>query len=167
MIASDLRISVKTVDNHRYNIFKKLGFGSVVDVVRYALKAGLAACLALTASAATISWDAPTEGVPHHYHLYQISTNGWTLVKSITNATTATFTNGPGVRLGLTAVSADGWESEMVTSDNPGRPAKIRLTLQSSQYPTGPWKDETNTVLVADMTLSESRFYRAVGDISR
>ena len=37
-IASELYISVGTVENHRYNLFKKLGVSNVVGAVKFALK---------------------------------------------------------------------------------------------------------------------------------
>ncbi len=37
-IASELYISLGTVENHRYNIFKKLGVSNVVGAVKFALK---------------------------------------------------------------------------------------------------------------------------------
>jgi DNA-binding NarL/FixJ family response regulator len=37
-VASDLGISVKTVETHRTNIMRKLGVHSVVELVRYAIK---------------------------------------------------------------------------------------------------------------------------------
>ena len=39
-IAENLRISIKTVDNHRTNLMAKLKLHSVVDLVRYAIKVG-------------------------------------------------------------------------------------------------------------------------------
>jgi DNA-binding NarL/FixJ family response regulator len=40
-VADRLMISEKTASNHRTNIMQKLGFGSIVDLVRYAEKNGL------------------------------------------------------------------------------------------------------------------------------
>lgn len=40
-IAERLRISIKTVENHRSNIMKKLDLSSAMDLVRYAAKLGL------------------------------------------------------------------------------------------------------------------------------
>jgi DNA-binding NarL/FixJ family response regulator len=37
-VASDLRISVKTVEAHRSSIMRKLGLKSVTDLVRYAIR---------------------------------------------------------------------------------------------------------------------------------
>ncbi len=37
-IAAALGISVKTVDSHRTNIMRRLGFRSVTDLVRYAIR---------------------------------------------------------------------------------------------------------------------------------
>lgn len=41
MIATELKISVKTVESHRENIISKLDVHSAVEMTRYALKAGL------------------------------------------------------------------------------------------------------------------------------
>lgn len=41
IIAADLGISIKTVDNHRTNLMNKLGLHSTAELVRYALKSGL------------------------------------------------------------------------------------------------------------------------------
>jgi DNA-binding NarL/FixJ family response regulator len=40
-IADRLNVSVKTVDTHRYQIFKKLNLRGIADLTRYALKEGL------------------------------------------------------------------------------------------------------------------------------
>lgn len=40
-VAAELHISVKTVETHRSNILKKLGFKSAADLARYAIRAGL------------------------------------------------------------------------------------------------------------------------------
>lgn len=40
-IASQLYISVKTVDTHRYRIMKKLDLHTIADLVRYAIRTGL------------------------------------------------------------------------------------------------------------------------------
>jgi DNA-binding NarL/FixJ family response regulator len=40
-IASELGISVKTVETHRAAIMRKLGFRSIVDLVRYAIREGI------------------------------------------------------------------------------------------------------------------------------
>jgi DNA-binding NarL/FixJ family response regulator len=37
-IASHLRISVKTVETHRATVMHKLGFKSITDLVRYAIR---------------------------------------------------------------------------------------------------------------------------------
>ncbi len=41
LIADRLCISPRTVDNHKNNIFRKLGINSTVEMVRYALKHGI------------------------------------------------------------------------------------------------------------------------------
>jgi DNA-binding NarL/FixJ family response regulator len=40
-IASRLGLGVKTVESHRYALMKRLGLGSVVSLVRYAIRVGL------------------------------------------------------------------------------------------------------------------------------
>jgi DNA-binding CsgD family transcriptional regulator len=40
-IASILGISVTTVDTHRVNLYRRMGFPSIVDVVHWALAKGL------------------------------------------------------------------------------------------------------------------------------
>ena len=114
-------------------------------------------------SAATLTWDAPVDSPTPvaYFKVYQLGSNNlWSVLKCVTNATTTTFTNGPGVKIGITAVSADGWESDMATSDNPSRPLRIRLTLQSASDPAGPWSTLTNMVAEFDVTESERRFFK-------
>jgi DNA-binding NarL/FixJ family response regulator len=40
-VAAQLKISVRTVESHRININRKLGFGSIADLVRYAIRHGM------------------------------------------------------------------------------------------------------------------------------
>lgn len=40
-IASKLNVSVRTIDTHKSNIFKKIGISSSLELVKYAVKAGL------------------------------------------------------------------------------------------------------------------------------
>ena len=42
-VASLLQISIRTVESHRINMSRKLGFNSVADLVRYAIRNGIAA----------------------------------------------------------------------------------------------------------------------------
>ena len=42
-IASKLKISVRTVESHRIHINRKLGFGSIAELVRYAIRQGIVA----------------------------------------------------------------------------------------------------------------------------
>jgi DNA-binding NarL/FixJ family response regulator len=42
-VASLLQISLRTVESHRFNMSRKLGFSSVADLVRYAIRNGIAA----------------------------------------------------------------------------------------------------------------------------
>jgi DNA-binding CsgD family transcriptional regulator len=42
-IGGALGISVKTVESHRARVMRKLGIHTVVELVRYAIKAGIAA----------------------------------------------------------------------------------------------------------------------------
>jgi len=41
--AMQLKISIRTVESHRINISRKLSFGSVADLVRYAIRNGIIA----------------------------------------------------------------------------------------------------------------------------
>ena len=41
-IAGKLKISVRTVESHRIHINRKLGFGSIAELVRYAIRHGIA-----------------------------------------------------------------------------------------------------------------------------
>ena len=42
-VAAGLKISIRTVETHRTNINRKMGFGSIADLVRYAVHHGLVA----------------------------------------------------------------------------------------------------------------------------
>lgn len=42
-IASDLKVSVKTVETHRQNVMKKLNLHSIADLTKYAIREGLTA----------------------------------------------------------------------------------------------------------------------------
>ena len=42
-VATLLQISIRTVESHRINISRKLGFSSIADLVRYAIRHGIAA----------------------------------------------------------------------------------------------------------------------------
>ena len=42
-VATLLQISIRTVESHRINMSRKLGFNSVADLVRYAIRNGIAA----------------------------------------------------------------------------------------------------------------------------
>jgi DNA-binding NarL/FixJ family response regulator len=42
-VAALLQISIRTVETHRLNISRKLGFSSIADLVRYAIRNGIAA----------------------------------------------------------------------------------------------------------------------------
>jgi len=46
--ATELRISVRTVETHRINMSRKLNFSSVADLVRYAIRNGIVTCLPLS-----------------------------------------------------------------------------------------------------------------------
>ena len=41
--ATQLRISIRTVESHRNNISRKLGFASIADLIRYAIRNGIVA----------------------------------------------------------------------------------------------------------------------------
>jgi DNA-binding NarL/FixJ family response regulator len=41
--ATELRISIRTVESHRNNISRKLGFATIADLVRYAIRNGIGA----------------------------------------------------------------------------------------------------------------------------
>jgi len=41
--AMQLQISIRTVESHRINISRKLGFSSIADLVRYAIRKGIVA----------------------------------------------------------------------------------------------------------------------------
>ena len=40
-IARKLNVSVRTIDTHKSNIFKKLSISSTLELVKYAVKAGI------------------------------------------------------------------------------------------------------------------------------
>ena len=40
-IAGNLNVSVRTIDTHKSNIFKKLSISSTLELVKYAVKAGI------------------------------------------------------------------------------------------------------------------------------
>jgi DNA-binding NarL/FixJ family response regulator len=42
-VAMQLQISIRTVESHRINISRKLGFSSIADLVRYAIRNGIVA----------------------------------------------------------------------------------------------------------------------------
>lgn len=116
---------------------------------------------------ATLEWDAnpPDENIQRYHVWTQTGTNAWTLLGTATNATSlqiATPTNR--VRFSVSAVNADGFESErssaleFIPPTPPKSAPRIRLTLQSSSDPSGPFGDVTN--VLADISFSPSAFYR-------
>lgn len=42
-VAMQLRISIRTVESHRNNMSRKLGFSSIADMIRYAIRSGIVA----------------------------------------------------------------------------------------------------------------------------
>lgn len=123
----------------------------------------LSACIS---PAATLEWDAnPPEENIHRYNIYTYTgTNTWTLLVTITNATTYTFpTPTNTTRFAVSALTMVGFESplsdavEVVIPAKPKAP-RVRLTLQGSADPRGPFSDVTN--ILADLTFLPSAFYR-------
>lgn len=123
--------------------------------------------------AATLEWDAnPPEENVHRYNIYTaVGTNSWTLLASVTNATSFTIpTPTNTTRFAVSALTLIGFESplsEAVEVVVPAQPkgTRIRLTLQSADSPTGPWTTVTNTLLVA--ALPASGFVRGKMEIER
>lgn len=129
--------------------------------------------LALSGWSATLEWDAnPPEQNVHRYNVWaQSGTNAWVVVGTVTNATILTIpTPTNTTRFAVSALTLIGFESplsEAVEVVVPTKPkgTRIRLTLQSADSPTGPWTDQTNTVLVA--ALPASGFVRGKMEIER
>lgn len=114
---------------------------------------------------ATLEWDRNQEPEVGRYNVWIDGTNGVQLLGTTTNTVFVGTNFTTRSRLGVSAVSTNGFESEIAWGDNPGKPLRIRLTVQSSDNPTGPWTDQTNTVLVA--ALSASGFVRGKMEIER
>lgn len=121
--------------------------------------------LSINASAATLEWDRSPEPEVGRYNVWINGTNGVQLLGTTTNTVFVGTNFTTRSRLGVSAVSTNGFESEIAWGDNPGRPLRVRLTLQSADSPTGPWTDQTNTVLVA--ALPASGFVRGKMEIER
>ena len=119
---------------------------------------------ALTVSAATLEWDA-LPGAAYYIAWFQ-SSNGPVQIGAVTNATSLTVTNSRKDVLGVSAVGTNGFESTITWGTQPPPSGiRIRLTMQSADSPTGPWRDETNTVLVA--SLPETGFVRGKLEIQQ
>ena len=138
------------------------------------MKAILLIASAISIHAATLEWDAnPPEENIQRYHVWtQSGTNAWTLLGTATNATSLQITTPTNrVRFAVSAVTSDGFESErsapleFIPPTPPKSAPRIRLTLQSADSPSGPWTDQTNTVLVA--TLPASGYVRGKMEIER
>lgn len=123
--------------------------------------------LALSGWSATLEWDAnPPEENVHRYNVWaQSGTNAWVVVGTVTNSTTYTFpTPTNTTRFAVSALTLIGFESplsEAVEVVVPTKPkgTRIRLTLQDSNDPAGPWRTVTNLFAAVEVT-SERRFFR-------
>lgn len=123
-------------------------------------------CAAFYCHAATLEWDAnPPEENVHRYNVWsQSGTNSWALIGTVTNATTFTIpTPTNTTRFAVSALTISGFESalsdavEVIIPAKPKAP-RVRLTLQGSADPRGPFSDVTN--ILADLTFLPSAFYR-------
>lgn len=108
--------------------------------------------------AATLEWDRNPEPEVGRYNVWLESTNGIQLLGTTTNLSFVSTNITTRSRVGVSAVSTNGFESEIAWGDNPSRPLRIRLTLQSSSDLPGPFGDVTN--VLADIGFVPSAFYR-------
>lgn len=125
--------------------------------MKYALPILLLA--ATCCRALTLEWDAPTGAT--QYTVWLRTSNGPVVIATTTN-TSMVVTNSRRDILGVSAVGTNGFESEIAWGLQP-QPIRIRLTIQSSDSPAGPWKDVAETAMIA--TIPATGFVRGRMDI--
>jgi DNA-binding CsgD family transcriptional regulator len=169
MIAQCLRVSPKTVEFHRAQIYMKLKVNNLVRLTKWAIRAGLSglACVAI-AAAAQVPFLAPTNPAPEvqlawtpsastgitNYFMYLGVGSGQYTNKialgNVTNATVTLPSRGVPFFFAVTAMASNGLESVFsneitYTAPNPPAPPAMKplvvLVVQSSPTSTGAFAD--------------------------
>lgn len=124
------------------------------------------------AAQVTVTWEANPEPEVTAYEVVWGPSTNYTHSLQTTNTTTVVISGLPlGTNYFAVRAIADltSIEQGFLAGDycepvpwkvKPGRPAHIRLSLQSASDPLGPWTDSTNTLSVAIEMTEPMAFYR-------